>query len=601
VNARGGFDPTEGPLVSLVPRQNAVHAVGALHVNLRTLLYNAGLLQEVVGKIDGPGSPATRAAVAEAVREMSIEMERVTRAAAEADAVLAKFPDIQRLPPVDVDGITFAHNHERVPISTPPQLEADRNQLEALLAMVRDRPLPASDAPQVLTLLRAKMAACVDEFTSTAAAAQNASTTRAEWLVRGETARRGRRPATASAWSSSSSSSAATAATATTPASHSLQPQRPRSSRSSRSRDTSRQPGSPPQHAVAQPPIPTGGVSDAITPILERSRAARAAAARVAGGGNTTVDADLSSATAAAPEQHSTTGSTYAAEAGAGAGAGTGAGLALPATTPATGAISKRLARRLMRQESESQQRSQGDALAALGSAESAATLAPASAAVSATALAAALAPRQSSSSAAASSDRQPADDRNGNSAADAGISDADLESALASGRADVSLRHKPLAPEQVRTVAASLRRARTLATLDLTHCKVGDAGGVLIASIIEHNTTLRRLYIGDNDLGAQSGSALGNAIVLTGTLEHWDVSWNEALAMDPVCAGLCGNKSLRSIDVSGTPVASATSSTLADVLATNRSLTTVTATYCTISEAAAREIARSLEASAAT
>ena len=169
-------------------------------------------------------------------------------------------------------------------------------------------------------------------------------------------------------------------------------------------------------------------------------------------------------------------------------------------------------------------------------------------------------------------------------------------------GRADLS----NVQMESDVAVSLSQQLAKSMVVeLNLSMNNVGDRGAAALAHALEKNRQLQRLELANNGVGAKGACALVEALATNKSLRVLDLYGNQvglegcrafadAFSSQTCCIqklmlgangigdeevsllanGLCKNKKLRELNLTGNTITSEGASSLAEMLKTNRSLT---------------------------
>ena len=105
-------------------------------------------------------------------------------------------------------------------------------------------------------------------------------------------------------------------------------------------------------------------------------------------------------------------------------------------------------------------------------------------------------------------------------------------EVALPPGKSKLTLRGRHLSPEKAQKLAESLPNNTTLKKLHLGNNNIGDAGLTAIAAALETNTTLQKLNLGNSHVGDAGAMALANALRKNCSLEIVNL-WSNPIGHD--------------------------------------------------------------------
>ncbi|GAX81332.1 hypothetical protein CEUSTIGMA_g8763.t1 [Chlamydomonas eustigma] len=121
--------------------------------------------------------------------------------------------------------------------------------------------------------------------------------------------------------------------------------------------------------------------------------------------------------------------------------------------------------------------------------------------------------------------------------------------------------------------LACSIKEARVLEYLDLSCNRVGDLGGVALADVLAGHDSLRFLCLRLNDLKHEAGEAIGKALSTNTTLIYLDLGGNEVGAATSIADSLILNTTLKYFDLSATGISHSFSHSLAKGISQNKIL----------------------------
>ena len=105
-------------------------------------------------------------------------------------------------------------------------------------------------------------------------------------------------------------------------------------------------------------------------------------------------------------------------------------------------------------------------------------------------------------------------------------------EVALPAGKSKLTLRGRHLSPEKAQKLAESLPNNTSLKKLHLGNNNIGDVGLTAIAAALETNTTLQKLNLGNSHVGDAGAMALANALRKNCSLEIVNL-WSNPIGHD--------------------------------------------------------------------
>jgi Ran GTPase-activating protein (RanGAP) involved in mRNA processing and transport len=139
--------------------------------------------------------------------------------------------------------------------------------------------------------------------------------------------------------------------------------------------------------------------------------------------------------------------------------------------------------------------------------------------------------------------------------------------------------------------LSRALAVAANLQTLDLSQNKCGDSGTLAICHALKGSTSLLKLNLHQNGIGARGGQEIGELLSFSGLrLKKLNVSWNSIRGhgASALCRAVGSNMYLQRLDASWNFLGENSASELGDALARNNSLLYLNLEHCGFNDVSA-------------